>query len=147
MHVYLRSQLYHGESMSVGYSETELSHRTTIIPRILRNFASLMPCTIITCSGRRKGPYCERCATIRSAVTLPTPGSFSSSSAVATLMFMRGLLSVVASSRLACASGKVRWGSVAQPELQKASAIRKATSRVESFADERFCFTYASDWS
>ncbi len=140
-----RSQLYHGESLRLGYSGTEMSHWTTIIPRILRNFSSLMPCTIITCSGRRKGPYCERCATIRSAITLPTPGSFSSSCAVAALMFMRRLFSVLTTSRLACASDRVRWGSVAQPELQKASATSKTTRCVESFAGGRLCFTYASD--
>lgn len=64
-------------------------HSTVTRSRMARNLLSLNPRTIIRCSARRKGPYCVRCARMRSARTLPTPGSASRSRAEAVLMLIR----------------------------------------------------------
>jgi len=53
-----------------------------------------MPRTISKCSGRRNDPCCSRCATIRSARTLPMPGSFSSSAVEAVLILIDEALSL-----------------------------------------------------
>jgi len=66
-----------------------IHHSTVTRSRIARNLLSLKPRTIIRCSARRKGPYCARCARIRSASTLPTPGSASRSRAEAVFMLSR----------------------------------------------------------
>ncbi len=128
--------------------KTESDHSTKIIARSSRNFRSLMPRTIIKCSGRRKGPYCSRCATIRSAMPWPIPGSFSSSNREALLMFIDVARSALGKSGLNRAVEFFGRGSVAQAEVER--SVARMTSAINgdcNFAGGRFCFTYASDGS
>src|SRR5436190_1710528 len=64
-------------------------HSTVIRSCSARKRLSLIPRTIIKCSGLRNGPNFSRCSIIRSARPLPIPGSFSNSSAEAVLMLTR----------------------------------------------------------
>lgn len=81
-----------------------------------------MPRTIIKCSGRRKGPNCWRCATIRSAIPSPIPGNCSNSCDEAVLMFIAEAWARPAKSGLNLAAVLFGRGSVAQVEAEKTAA-------------------------
>ena len=142
-------RVIHGRDARATIRSRRATYSAVIKPRMSRNFRSLMPRTISRCSARRKGPYCVRCAMMRSAITLPTPGSFSSSRAPAALMFIREALSALGSSKPAWVTPEACRGSVPQAELCRVNAIIKATVRTpmlreSDLAGGKFCFTYAS---
>ena len=69
----------------------QIRHHSTVINcRSARNRRSLMPRTMIRCSGRRNGPYFSRCSTMRAARAFPMPGSNSNSLADALLILILG---------------------------------------------------------
>ena|SRR6266545_1781830 len=125
--------------------DARLFHCTIISGRIVRNFRSLIPRTIIKCSARRNGPCSSRYATIRSAMILPSPGSVSSNCGVAVLMLISEGRSAFGVSRSGCTYEEECRGIVAQLEASIASAnMKKVIDDREDFAGGRFCFTYAS---
>lgn len=116
-------------------------YSTVILGRTARNFGSLIPRTIIKCSGRLNGPYCLRWRTILSAIASPIPGSVASSSFDAVLMLMAfpGLL-------IGDSCATFCLDSLTQPGLSEICAtITTVITAVRALAMGRLCFTYASE--
>lgn len=85
---------------------------------------------------------------IRSAITLPTPGSVSSSSALAELIFIRDDWLEVCDGELAYGWSAAVLGSVAHAELRNTIATTTPQRALRlgeaNLAEGKFCFTYAS---
>jgi hypothetical protein len=95
-----------------------------------RNRLSLIPRTMIRCSGRRNGPNLSRCSTMRSARPCPIPGSVSNSFAEAVLMLMSVCAAVVDRCSFAYSRVTTWRARLTHPETPKISEIDKSAARI-----------------